>query len=238
MNYRRHYDALISRARTRIYNGYTEVHHIIPRCLGGSNDATNLVKLTPEEHYLAHQLLIKIYPDNKRMVHAAMMMAVDTKQQKRINNKLYGWLRRKYQIVCKQRTGKRNGSFGKPWYHNPRTGEAKKFKPGTAPVTWCKGRVSRLVKKECVCCQQIFTGTKKQRYCSDSCRLPIRIVTCTTNNKKRKRPITDTEIQGIIARQEKGELLKDIFVTFEINPATLYDIVARYKRENAGCSSA
>lgn len=38
--------------------GY-EVHHIIPRCMGGTDDKDNLVKLTVEEHYLAHRLLVK-----------------------------------------------------------------------------------------------------------------------------------------------------------------------------------
>ncbi len=36
---------------------YYERHHIIPRSLGGSNKITNLVLLTPEEHYICHSLL-------------------------------------------------------------------------------------------------------------------------------------------------------------------------------------
>lgn len=39
--------------------GY-EIHHIIPRCLDGSNDCDNLIKLSYEEHYIAHFLLWKI----------------------------------------------------------------------------------------------------------------------------------------------------------------------------------
>lgn len=35
---------------------YSEIHHIIPRCLGGSNDKSNLVVLTAREHFLAHYL--------------------------------------------------------------------------------------------------------------------------------------------------------------------------------------
>ncbi len=38
---------------------YFEEHHIIPRSLGGSNNKSNLVLLTPEEHYLCHSLLLK-----------------------------------------------------------------------------------------------------------------------------------------------------------------------------------
>lgn len=34
-----------------------EVHHIIPRCFGGTNDENNLIKLTTKEHILAHYYL-------------------------------------------------------------------------------------------------------------------------------------------------------------------------------------
>ena len=57
MNYKKIYENLMSRAKNRsILQGYTEKHHIVPVCIGGDNDKENIVKLTPEEHYLAHQL--------------------------------------------------------------------------------------------------------------------------------------------------------------------------------------
>jgi hypothetical protein len=40
-------------------NGYCEVHHIVPRSLGGSNDKDNLISLTPRQHYIAHWMLWK-----------------------------------------------------------------------------------------------------------------------------------------------------------------------------------
>lgn len=40
--------------------GY-EIHHIIPRSLGGSDHPYNLVYLTPREHYTAHHILARIY---------------------------------------------------------------------------------------------------------------------------------------------------------------------------------
>ena len=64
MNYKKIYDSLIERGKNRNLNEYGEKHHIVPKCLGGSNKKENLVKLTPEEHYVAHQLLVKIYPNN------------------------------------------------------------------------------------------------------------------------------------------------------------------------------
>lgn len=90
MNYKKHYDKLIDRARNRKLSCYTEVHHIVPRCMGGSDEHTNLVRLTPEEHYVAHQLLVKIYPAERKLVFAAWMMC----RGKNRNNKVYGWIRK------------------------------------------------------------------------------------------------------------------------------------------------
>lgn len=94
MDYRKHYDTLITRAKSRIIEGYVEKHHIIPECLGGTDDISNLVALTPEEHYVAHQLLCKMHPDNPKLLYAAKMMCVGGKNHSR-NNKCYGWLKRK-----------------------------------------------------------------------------------------------------------------------------------------------
>lgn len=93
MNYQKHYDLLIERSRNRVLDSYTEKHHVLPKCLGGKDDEDNLVKLTPEEHFVAHQLLTKIYPDNSKLAYAAHMMSVNNGKNQR-NNKTYGWLRK------------------------------------------------------------------------------------------------------------------------------------------------
>lgn len=74
MNYANIYQQIVERALTREKPDYYETHHIVPRCMNGSNDPDNLIALTPEEHYVAHQLLVKMYPDHKQLVHAANMM--------------------------------------------------------------------------------------------------------------------------------------------------------------------
>lgn len=91
MNSQKIYDRLIDRARTRQLDTYVEKHHIIPRCLGGSDDLTNIVELTSEEHFLAHQLLLKLNPNNYKLAHAAHMMG-----NTRITNKSYAWLRKQH----------------------------------------------------------------------------------------------------------------------------------------------
>lgn len=92
MNYERHYNLLMLKAQAREeLEGYFEVHHIMPRCLGGSDDQSNLVSLTPEEHYLAHQLLAKMHSSNPKLLYAAIMMTGGVQR----SNKMYGWLRRR-----------------------------------------------------------------------------------------------------------------------------------------------
>jgi hypothetical protein len=94
MNYQAIYNQLIERARNRTLDQYSERHHVVPSCMQGSDDATNIVRLTPEEHFVAHQLLVKIYPDSFGLVLAALRMADGTKYVKR-TNKQFGWLKRR-----------------------------------------------------------------------------------------------------------------------------------------------
>jgi hypothetical protein len=77
MNYQLVYDSLIGRAKNRLIenNVYYESHHIIPKCIGGSNYQSNIVKLTYREHFVSHWLLHKIYPDNSSLRLAFMLMA-------------------------------------------------------------------------------------------------------------------------------------------------------------------
>ena len=39
---------------------YTERHHIIPGCMGGPDDSTNIVRFTAREHFIAHRLLERV----------------------------------------------------------------------------------------------------------------------------------------------------------------------------------
>lgn len=114
MNYQKIYQALINRAKSRTLIGYKETHHIVPRCMGGTDDHTNLVELTPEEHYVAHQLLVKIHTEDKRLLYAAVMMCSN-----RINNKLYGWIRRRLSAhQSMAMSGNGNNMFNKRWVSN------------------------------------------------------------------------------------------------------------------------
>ena len=126
MNYLAHYQRLINRAKLRTLGGYKETHHIIPKCMGGTDDAANLVDLTPEEHFVAHQLLVRIYPKNYKLVNAAVMMTANSSGKR--NNKLYGWIKRRLSIaMSKSQSGTNNSQHGTCWIHNKSYKVSKKI---------------------------------------------------------------------------------------------------------------
>lgn len=62
MDYARIYGAFVAdrRARRRP-EGYTERHHVRPVSLGGGNESSNLIDLSPRDHYFAHCCLAKMH---------------------------------------------------------------------------------------------------------------------------------------------------------------------------------
>jgi hypothetical protein len=83
MNYVDVYDSIINYRKNNEPEGYYENHHIVPRCLGGSDDDSNLVKLTLREHFVVHKLLYKIYPEEKGICYAYWMMCNRTNAKAR-----------------------------------------------------------------------------------------------------------------------------------------------------------
>jgi len=85
MNYEKIYNQIIDRAKGRVLEGYKERHHILPKCMGGSNSKENLVDLTAREHYLCHWLLTKIYTKNRKLAYAFWFMShqLNNKNQER-----------------------------------------------------------------------------------------------------------------------------------------------------------
>jgi len=63
MNYTKIYNQLCESRKYRplVLERHYEIHHIVPRCVGGTNEESNLVKFTYREHYIAHHLLTKMY---------------------------------------------------------------------------------------------------------------------------------------------------------------------------------
>ena len=94
MNYQRIYNALVYRGQNRINEKgiYIEKHHVIPRCMGGTDDKSNIVSLTGREHFIAHLLLSKIHPNNPKIMLAVKAMCMD-KNGNRAGNRMYSILK-------------------------------------------------------------------------------------------------------------------------------------------------
>lgn len=101
----------------KVLEGYYEKHHITPKCLGGKDEAENLVLLTYREHVIVHKLLVKIYPHNKKLKKALTRMlicevSVDGKKvKKEIKSSREAEKIRK--LYVESLTGDGNPNFGK-----------------------------------------------------------------------------------------------------------------------------
>lgn len=83
MNYLQIYKNICDRGQVERQLNYFEVHHVVPKCLGGTDDKSNLTTLSAKEHYIAHLLLTKIHPNCSKIKHAFGMMEASTKTQSR-----------------------------------------------------------------------------------------------------------------------------------------------------------
>lgn len=68
-------DIISKRGNHGIVDEYFEKHHIIPKCVGGTDDDLNIIDLYPAEHYIAHKLLALENPDNSSLIYAWNMMS-------------------------------------------------------------------------------------------------------------------------------------------------------------------
>lgn len=153
MNYMKLYNTLIetSKSKNRIKHNdeYFENHHILPKCLGGSDDKSNLVLLTAKEHYIAHYILTKIHPNNVSIISAFWFMcnATSENQQRiKVNSRTYSkakqllskirsenWKGENNPNNWNDRSGENNGMYGvhrygeeNPFYGKKHTEESKR----------------------------------------------------------------------------------------------------------------
>jgi len=118
--YHHTYFKIINRSRNRVLSESikTEIHHILPRSLGGTNDPENLATLTLKEHWVCHRLLVKFLIDKKhlrKMYNALFMMAV--KDYRTVNGRIYQQIKENIEPWNKGMTG---------LYQPPMTDENKK----------------------------------------------------------------------------------------------------------------
>ncbi len=127
MDYQKIYNQIVERAKNRTLEGYKEKHHVIPKCLGGSNEKFNIVELTAREHFICHWLLYNIYPNNKKITFSFWMMSkMSTKKQDRSytpSSRIIEHLRKeKNRILSESKKGKplseKNIKSIREWHKN------------------------------------------------------------------------------------------------------------------------
>jgi len=134
--YSNYYFNIVSRAKARTLSPdtYVEKHHIIPKSFGGSNDSTNIVKLTAKEHLICHRLLIKMTTGvlKSKMAFAAWRMVFSSKTHKRtkVTSKVYESIKLEMSIASRER----NKSYTHSIESKQKISESKLGK--TRQVTW------------------------------------------------------------------------------------------------------
>ena len=126
------YLAIVQRAEERTPEGYVERHHIVPKCMGGSNDATNIVALTAREHFICHLLLIRMSPAEYRakLVYAAWQQSRPAKHKTvKVTNRTYARLREQMSISY---TGVKRAPFSAEAKQNMKAGAVDRKR---VPVT-------------------------------------------------------------------------------------------------------
>lgn len=110
-----------------------EIHHIIPKSLGGKNTSDNLSFLTPREHFIVHALLTKMVYEKKHkrsMAYAFTKMGISNNKKgyKRIGNgRLYETIKRELSVLY---SGENNPFFGDKRFtgvNNPFYGKTHSF---------------------------------------------------------------------------------------------------------------
>jgi len=178
MNYYKHYDVLINRGLLREANNtlpseYTEIHHILPKSMGGTDIKSNLVILTGREHFIAHQLLVKMHPEHKGLSCALFYMTCGNENRKN-TNRTYAWHRRRlseYMSISQQ--GENNSQYNTRWIHNLELQQSKKIpKNAILPPEWNEGRKLNFSDKivSCHYCNNNFIQQTKEIFCSKKCR--------------------------------------------------------------------
>lgn len=155
MNYVKHYNILIDRSpKVKPKNGYYEKHRIIPGCMGGDYSNSNVVWLTAAEHFVAHQLLYKIYKHPK-LLYAINMMTMHNSKN-RNNNKRYSWYKKEFSEYHPNKTKEGRFVLSKAMYKYFSSDEYKLIR---------EDRKKKYIEERiCLCgCGTKFTAYKKDK---------------------------------------------------------------------------
>ncbi len=138
--YTQAYFAIIERAQNRSLEGYQELHHVIPKSLGGEDCESNLVSLTAKEHFICHLLLTKM-TNSWKLKQALYLMTVGNQHQVdrqiKLSSSLERYIKRmNSEGISLRMIGNTPSHKGKKRFFHYKTREQKFFKEEDVPRGW------------------------------------------------------------------------------------------------------
>lgn len=205
--------------------GYKERHHIIPKCLKGTNDEDNLIDLYPQEHFIAHKLLHEEYPSNMGLCTAYFRMCFKNgKSGIQVSPEEYAIAREKYSLLRKQYfKGEKNPFYGK--HHTEETKQKisnKKYNPSKElrkKLSDAQKQVDHSYQIECM------ANANRGKYRPISVKQKIsktKQLSGTGNNKKDKVKITNGEINKFVSPHDIHDWFSKGFVIANENQLNKY----------------
>jgi hypothetical protein len=191
MNYQKIYNILCSRSfeRSTDTNEIYEKHHIIPKCIGGSDNQENIAILTAREHFIAHKLLCEIYPENKKLHYALWaMMNLNNNYQNRkyiISSREYNRARNIYiKLQSKPKSIEHKKKISNSWTVKRRKDASKRLSE------YNKNRIHPLLgKKRTELVKQKISKALQGRECTLETRQKIRksLTGCTASDETKQK---------------------------------------------------
>lgn len=108
-------NAILTKRSENVKFEYSEKHHILPKSMGGSNDKENLIYLSYREHYIAHYMLAKAFPNHN--ISSALTKMMDGKERIK-NSRLYETARIFVSNSMSKRQKENPSAQNKKWMNN------------------------------------------------------------------------------------------------------------------------
>jgi len=189
MNHQKNYESIIQKAksenRKKIRNKkdnnyvYYENHHIIPKCLKGSNEKENKVLLTTKEHYVCHKLLTYIYKGNRKIAYSFHRMTYSKNGKYIKSSRDYALAIEliKTTSVSKETREKMSGKI--PWNKGLNKENDNRIKKQAKILSKIKkGKPPKInsINIECEYCHKIFNLGNYYHWHGDKCKMHKKIL--------------------------------------------------------------
>ena len=150
---------LDNRGRFGCDDEYHERHHILPKCLGGTNSEDNLIDLFAKEHYEAHRLLALENPNNDKLIYAwwcmSTMKSKFTNERYKISAEEYEEAKMAFALMHSEKCSKEgNPMYGvhrykeeNPFYGRHHTEEVKNKIKESSKRRWSKLEEREVLRK-------------------------------------------------------------------------------------------